>query len=46
MDRWDTGLVDIAGDQGLLAQIKGRHSEAVIDWLNQRNPNWRAKNTL
>ena len=34
MDRWDTGLVDITGDQGLLAQVNGRHSGAVIDWLN------------
>ena len=26
VDRWDTGLVDITGDQGLLAQVNGRNS--------------------
>ena len=24
VDRWDTGLVDITGDQGLLVQVNGR----------------------
>ncbi len=41
VDRWDTGLVDITGDQGLLAQINGRDSATVIDWLGQREPAWR-----
>ena len=31
VDRWDTGLVDITGDQGLLAQVNGRNSQTVID---------------
>ena len=30
VDRWDTGVVDIAGDEGLLAQVNGRSSAAVI----------------
>ena len=42
VDRWDTGLVDITGDQGLLAQVNGRNSAAVIDWLDERDANWRA----
>jgi hypothetical protein len=33
VDRWDTGLVGITGDQGLLAQVNGRNSQTVIDWL-------------
>ena len=41
VDRWDTGLVDITGDQGLLAQINGRDSATVIDWLGQRKSAWR-----
>jgi len=42
VDRWDTGLVDITGDQGLLAQVNGRDSVTVIDWLNERDADWRA----
>jgi len=45
VDRWDTGLVDITGDQGLLAQVNGRNSTAVIDWLAQRDPGWSAQIT-
>ena len=30
VDRWDTGLVDITGNQGLLAQVNGRTSAAVV----------------
>ena len=41
VDRWDTGLVDITGDQGLLAQVNGRDSATVIDWLEARDANWR-----
>jgi transposase len=40
VDRWDTGLVDITGDQGLLAQVNGRTSAAVIDWLAAQDPTW------
>ena len=28
-DPWDTGFVDLGGDQGLLGQIEGRTSAAV-----------------
>jgi transposase len=42
VDRWDTGLVDITGDQGLLAQVNGRNSATVIDWLAQRDADWRS----
>jgi transposase len=45
VDRWDTGLVDITGDQGLLAQVNGRNSAAVIDWLATQEPTWRAQIT-
>lgn len=45
MDRWDTGLVDITGDQGLLVQVNGRNSAAVVDWLAQRDPGWSAQIT-
>ena len=45
VDRWDTGLVDITGDQGLLAQVNGRNSQTVIDWLAQRDPGWSAQIT-
>ena len=45
VDRWDTGLVDITGDQGLLAQVNGRNSAAVIDWLAAQDPTWRAQIT-
>lgn len=41
VDRWDTGLVDIAGDQGLLAQVNGRSAAAVLDWLDARDEQWR-----
>ena len=45
VDRWDTGLVDITGDQGLLAQVNGRNSGVVIDWLAERDQAWRAQIT-
>ncbi|MCB0949642.1 MAG: ISL3 family transposase [Mycobacterium sp.] len=45
VDRWDTGLVDITGDQGLLAQVNGRSSGAVVDWLATQDPTWRAQIT-
>jgi len=41
VDPWDTGFVDLAGDQGLLGQREGRTSAAVIDWLSQRSPAFR-----
>jgi transposase len=38
VDPWDTGFVDLAGDQGLLGQAEGRTAAAVIDWLAARGP--------
>ncbi|MGH3556655.1 MAG: ISL3 family transposase [Mycobacterium sp.] len=42
LDPWDTGFVDLAGEQGLLGQAEGRTAAAVIDWLAQRSPEFRA----
>jgi transposase len=41
VDPWDTGFVDLAGDQGLLGQREGRTGAAVVDWLSQRTPQFR-----
>ncbi|WP_242603479.1 transposase [Mycolicibacterium thermoresistibile] len=41
IDPWDTGFVDLSGNQGLLGQREGRTSAAVIDWLNERTPQFR-----
>jgi transposase len=41
VDPWDTGFVDLAGDQGLLGQREGRTGAAVIDWLRERTPAFR-----
>jgi hypothetical protein len=35
-DPWETGLVDLVGDQALLGQVDGRTSAAVRTWLNDR----------
>lgn len=40
-DAWDTGFVDLAGSQGLLGQVQGRTSVCVVDWLEQRSPQFR-----
>lgn len=42
VDPWDTGFVDLAGDQGLLGQREGRTSATVIDWLCERSDEFRA----
>jgi len=42
VDPWDTGFVDLAGDQGLLGQREGRTSATVIDWLRERSEEFRA----
>ncbi|MDA4084314.1 hypothetical protein MHAS44199_01330 [Mycolicibacterium hassiacum DSM 44199] len=42
MDRFDTGLVDITGTGGLLVQVNGRAAKPVTDWLDQRDPGWKA----
>ncbi len=41
IDPWDTGFVDLAGDQGLLGQREGRTGAAVIDWLSERSDTFR-----
>jgi transposase len=41
VDRFDTGLVDITGDAGLLVQVNGRSAAPVIDWLTARDQAWR-----
>ncbi|AVM00708.1 ISL3 family transposase [Gordonia iterans] len=41
VDPWDTGFVDLAGDQGLLGQATGRTSAAVVDWLRAQSPKFR-----
>jgi transposase len=38
VDPWDTGFVDLAGNQGLLGQAEGRTAATVIDWLAARGP--------
>ena len=40
-DAWDTGFVDLAGQQGLLGQAEGRTSGCVVDWLQARTPEFR-----
>ena len=42
IDPWDTGFVDLSGDQGLLGQREGRTTSAVVDWLSDRSPEFRA----
>lgn len=41
-DPWDTGFVDLDGNQGLLGQREGRTGSAVIDWLRERSDEFRA----
>ncbi len=40
-DSWQTGLVDLPGQQGLLGQVTGRTSKAVVDWLDAHGPAWK-----
>lgn len=42
IDRFDTGLVDIASTGGLLVQVNGHSGKPVCDWLGERDPAWRA----
>ena len=35
IDPWDTGFVDLDGEQGLLGQREGRTGATVIAWLSQ-----------
>ena len=41
-DPWETGFVDITGEQSLLGQVDGRTSAAVRGWLAERTPEFRA----
>jgi len=41
-DPWETGFVDITGDQALLGQVDGRTSAAVQAWLGARTEAFRA----
>lgn len=41
LDPYDTGFVDLAGDQGLLGQQPGRSGTAVVTWLRARSPEFR-----
>lgn len=45
VDRFDTGLVDITGNAGLLVQVNGRSAKPVSDWLDARIPEWREQTT-
>ncbi len=41
VDRWHVGFCDLSGGQGLLGQVEGRTTAAVLGWLHQRPPAWR-----
>ncbi len=41
IDPYDTGFVDLHGNQGLLGQAEGRTSATVVDWLLERTPQFR-----
>jgi len=40
-DPWETGFVDISGEQSLLGQVDGRTSAAVKAWLGSRTEEFR-----
>ena len=42
-DPWETGFVDLTGEQGLLGQVDARTSAAVRAWLAERSPEFRAQ---
>ncbi|MET9203541.1 ISL3 family transposase [Gordonia sp. NPDC003585] len=41
VDPWDTGFVDLSGDQGLLGQVEGRTGAAVTRWLTTQTTKFR-----
>ena len=45
VDRFDTGLVDLSGNGGLFAQVHGRTSKILIEWLQAQDPDWLANIT-
>lgn len=42
VDCWHVGFVDLCGGQGLLGQIEGRTSCAVVGWLDARGRAWKS----
>jgi transposase len=44
-DPWETGFVDLTGDQALLGQIDGRSAAAVRAWLAARSGEFRDRIT-
>jgi transposase len=40
-EAWETGFVDITGEQALMGQVDGRTSAAVAAWLAGRSPEFR-----
>jgi transposase len=40
-DPWETGFVDLTGEQGLLGQADGRTGRSVLDWLAARSDAFR-----
>ena len=40
-DPWETGFVDLSGAHGLLGQVDGRTSSAVVAWLTARGQDWK-----
>jgi transposase len=45
-DCWHVGFTDLAGGQGLLGQVEGRNSAAVVQWLADRGAEWCQQVTL
>ncbi|MBF8185783.1 ISL3 family transposase [Nonomuraea sp. K274] len=41
-DRWQTGFVDINGEDGLLGQVQGRAAADAISWLKRQPKGWLA----
>ncbi len=41
VDPWDTGFVDLDGEQGLLGQREWRSGATVINWPKERTPEFR-----
>ncbi|MEV8634578.1 ISL3 family transposase [Streptosporangium sp. NPDC051023] len=42
-ERFETNFVDLSGAGALLGQAAGRTGKAVIDWLNDRGPQWKSQ---
>lgn len=46
IDRFDTGLVDITGNAGLLAQVNDRSAKPVSKWLGARTPGGGSRSSM